>query len=214
MDDGDVAGEEIGKLGQEERRAEVVGQALVEGRPELVLVEDLGEQGVVDLGVALAAAGGDDHVGAREQRRVALEAGVVQGEARGMDAGALPGLHLSLIAAARNLAVEIERHQRMHGVGVKARAVDHGLRAVRSPQRGAVAVAPFGEAGRQPDAGDQHRPSGLRAHGAGSGLRPSRAACAAIMSRNSGEGNAITRKVRRASHTAFPASATRAAVMA
>ena len=82
-----------------------------------------GQDRGVDRDVALAAAGGDDHVGAREHVGVALDAGGVEREPGGIGADALPRLHLALIALLRDLLVEIERRERMHDVGREGRGV-------------------------------------------------------------------------------------------
>ena len=78
----------------------------------------------VDREVALAAAGGDDHVHPRQDFLVALDAGGVQRKPRGIGADALPGFHLALVALFRDLRVEVDRRQRMHDVGRKALLVD------------------------------------------------------------------------------------------
>ena len=91
VDDRDVAGDEVGELRQEERRAEVVGQALVEERRlRRRRVREALEDGRVGRHVALAAVGGDDHVGVAEDVEVAGDAGVVEREARGVGAEPLP----------------------------------------------------------------------------------------------------------------------------
>ena len=105
----------------------------------------------VDGKVALAAAGGDDHVHVRENVGLAFDAGRIERKAGGIGADALPGLHLALIALLRDLRVEIDRRQRMHderreGRGVGARLRLHQLLPMR--------LGPFAKAGHDADAGD------------------------------------------------------------
>ena len=69
------------------------------------------QNGAVGRDVALAAAGRDDHVGARQNIRIALDAGRFEREAGGIGADPLPRLHLALIAFFRDLLVEIERRR-------------------------------------------------------------------------------------------------------
>ena len=78
----------------------------------------------VDREVALAAAGGDDHVHPAEDFLVAFDAGRIQRQPGGIGADALPGFHLALIALFRDLGVEGDRRQRMHDVGREALVVD------------------------------------------------------------------------------------------
>ena len=71
-----------------------------------------GQDRGVDRDVALAAAGRDDHVRARQEFGVAFDAGAVEREPRRIGADALPRLHLALVALFRDLLVEIERRER------------------------------------------------------------------------------------------------------
>ncbi len=102
---------------------------------------DVAHDGFVDGDVALAAAGGDDHVGAGEQLRVALETGVVEREARREHAEPLPGLHLPLITPPRDLRVEVEGGRGMERPR-QALAIDHGRAPLMSASKVARAVAP------------------------------------------------------------------------
>ena len=58
--------------------------------------------------IPLTAAGGNDHVHARQQVRFAFDTSGIQRESRGVGADALPRLHLPLIATLRYLLVEVE----------------------------------------------------------------------------------------------------------
>ena len=78
----------------------------------------------VDREIALAAAGGDDHVHPPEDFLVALDAGGIQRQPGGIGADALPGFHLALVALFRDLGVEADRRQRMNDVGREALVVD------------------------------------------------------------------------------------------
>ena len=84
----------------------------------------------VDGVVALAAARRDDEVHAAFQAGVVLRAGGIEREPGGVDAEALPGLHLALVGLLRDLPVVVERHRRMDRVGREGRRVE--------PRRGAA----------------------------------------------------------------------------
>ena len=70
----------------------------------------------VDAKIALAAAGRDDHVGLRQQIRLAFDARAVERKAGRISPDALPRLHLPLIALLGNLLVEVDGCQRMNDV--------------------------------------------------------------------------------------------------
>ena len=106
MDDGDVAGEQVGELGEKQCRPQPVHQPLVEKARGCVALRLIAQDRRVHRKVALAAAGSDDHVHAREDLGAALDARAVEREARGVGADALPGFHLALIALLGNLRVE------------------------------------------------------------------------------------------------------------
>ena len=114
-----------------------------------------GEDRLVGRIVALAAAGGDDHVHALEQLGVALDPGGVQREAGGVHADALPGLHLPLVAALGDLLVQLQRRHRMHRPRGEARRVHHRAKPAGRVQRGPVRVRALAQAGHQADPGDQ-----------------------------------------------------------
>ncbi len=113
----DIAGEQIGQLRQKQRRAQIAHQPFVEKNVRAIGLAHAGEDRIVGGDVALAAAGGDDHVGVVEQIRLAGNAGVAEREAGRIGAGALPQLHLALIGLFRNLLVKAHRRQRMHDIG-------------------------------------------------------------------------------------------------
>src|SRR5262245_31507050 len=94
MHDGDVAGEQVGELRQEQRRAQIVHQLFIEEAGRQVAFRGRVEDRNIDCDVALAATGGDDHVHPREDFLVTLDAGGVQRKARGISTDALPQLHL------------------------------------------------------------------------------------------------------------------------
>ncbi len=66
MDDRDIAGEQVGQLRQEQRRPQIAHQPLVEEGAGIGGLPAIGQDRAVDRDVALAAAGGDDHVHAAE----------------------------------------------------------------------------------------------------------------------------------------------------
>ena len=111
---------------------------------------------IVEVGgdIALAAAGGDDHVGGVEQFGLAGDPGIVQRQSCGVNADALPQLHLPLVALFRNLFVEIHRRERVHDIGRKALVVVRWRIAAFEmlPCR----LEPLAKACEQTDAGDPH----------------------------------------------------------
>ena len=194
MNDRDVAGQQVRELGQKQRRPQIAHQPFVEEAGRLIaLGGGLHDRGV-DREIPLAAAGGDDHVGPRQDFLVALDAGGIQRQPRRIGADALPGFHLALIALLGNLGVEIDRRPGVHDVGREILLVDiDAARVERVPVR----VQPFAERGGKADAGDPD--FGRRfgrfgfAHGvAACSGKPMRRAIASMCPRNSGFGNGIT----------------------
>ncbi len=129
VDDRDVAGEQVGKLRQKQRRPQFGGQFLVEQHVAVVAAFGRGENVGVDRLVALAAAGSHHHVHGRAEIVIALDAGVVQRHAGGVGAEPLPGFHLPLVAALGDLQVPVDLRQRVDGVGREARGFEHRLQA-------------------------------------------------------------------------------------
>ena len=74
MHDGDIAGEQIRQLRQEQGRTQIAHQPFVEKGAAIFHLANAGEDCRIDRNVALAAAGGDDHVGLIEQIGVAGDA--------------------------------------------------------------------------------------------------------------------------------------------
>ncbi len=111
VDDGDIAGQQIGELRQEQRRAQIAHQPFVEEAGGRIALGLRAENAGIDRQIALAAAGGDDHVHPRQDFLVALDAGGIQRQPGGIGADPLPGFHLALIALFRDLGVEIDRRQ-------------------------------------------------------------------------------------------------------
>jgi hypothetical protein len=101
--------------------------------------------------VALAAAGGDDHVHVREDLGLAFKACGVERKTGRIGADALPVLHLTLIALLRNLRVETHRRQRMHDERSESRRVGLGLAA---HQLLPMSLRPLAKGGDDADAGD------------------------------------------------------------
>ena len=151
----DVARQQVGQLGKEQRRAQIRQQPLVQQRAGVGGVAHGGEDRLVGGVVALAAAGRDDHVHALEQVGVALDPGGVQREAGGVHADALPGLHLPLVAALGDLLVQVERTIGCTGHGAKRAVSTTGWKPAGRVQRCPVGVGAFAQAGNQADAGDQ-----------------------------------------------------------
>ncbi len=115
---------------------------------------DAGEDAGVDLNVALAAAGGNDHIGVIEEFGIAGDASVGEREARGIDPVALPRFHLSLIALFRNLLVERERRQSVDDVRREALVVVR--RRIAALDMSPGGLKPLAETREQTDAGDPH----------------------------------------------------------
>jgi hypothetical protein len=150
--------------------------------------------------VTLATASGDDDLELALGFGVVLEPGIVEGKARGIDAEALPGLHLTLVGLLRNLLVEFERLQRMQWIGCEALGIDDwsGTRGERLRMR----LDALAEAGGEADAGDDD----VAGHGqAASGERPMAAMRLCIRVRISA-GKGIRRKRSSASQIGLPAS--------
>ncbi len=97
MDDGDIAGQKVGQLCQEQGRAQVDAEPLVEKHVMVVSRRRSGEDRAVDRFVALSAASRDDHVHGRAKGLVTLHAGVFERQSGGVDAEPLPGFHLALV---------------------------------------------------------------------------------------------------------------------
>jgi hypothetical protein len=95
----------------------------------------------IDFEVALTATGRDDHVGRGEQLGPVGDTGVIQRQAGSIDAEVLPGTHLALIAALRDLLVDIDLNHSMHGVGGLAFGVD---RRLWNPAGGQLRPVSFG----------------------------------------------------------------------
>ena len=153
MDDGDVAGEQVGKLGQEQGWPQFGGQLLVEQHIAVVTAFRSGEDGGVDRLVALAAAGGHHHVHGRAELVIALDAGIVQRKAGGIGAESLPCLHLPLVAALGDLQVPVDLRQRMNGIRREARGFEHRLQA-RLRELLPVGVRAFSQRGDKADTSD------------------------------------------------------------
>ena len=151
MDNRDVAGEQIGELRQEQRRPQVAHEPLVEKGVRVGGFALVAQDCSVDRDIALAAAGGHNHVHARKQLAIAFDAGVCQRQPSGIGADPLPRLHLALIALFRDLLVEVERSERMDEIWREAFGVD-----LDSSFRQALPMRlrPFAEARHDADAGD------------------------------------------------------------
>src|SRR6266508_4154390 len=136
---------------EEPRRPQIAHQPFVEEGFGIGGFGLVGEDRRVDRDVALAAAGRDDHVHAREQIGIALHAGIGKGKPRRIGADPLPWFHLALVALLRDLFVQVERCERMHRVGSEALGVD-----LDSPfgKPLPVRLGAFAEAGDDADAGD------------------------------------------------------------
>ena len=215
--DGDIAGQQVGELRQEQRRAQIVHQPFVEEAGRGVALGLGVQNGGVDREIALAAAGGDDHVHPPEDFLVALDAGGIQREPGGIGADALPGFHLALIALFRDLGVEIDRRPGMHDVGRKRLLVDVDAPRV---ERVPIRVQPFAERGGEADAGDpDFRRSGFEDFVSVMAEEPvaeSRYAwpSASMCPRKSGLGKGMWLKVIVALHLSLPPTRTFASVMA
>ena len=206
MHDRDVAGQQVRELGEEERRAQVAHQALVQEHPRIGGVADAGQDLSVDSVVALAAARRDDEVHAPLQRYVGLRAGGLEREPGGVDAEALPGLHLPLVRLLRDLPVVVEMHRRVHRVGREGRRVEPRRGAARQSRE--VGFGVLADTRHEPDAGNDdlaHHPASARS--------PIRRACSRIAAAiPSGKGMVLKRS--EASQMRLPATAIAAFVTA
>ena len=154
MDDRDIASEKIGKLRQKEGRAQIAHQPFVEEGRALGYFAHAGEDRAVGRNIALAAGGGDDHVGVVEDLRLAGNARIGERETGRIDADPLPQLHLALIALFRNLLVEIQRTERMHDIRREALVVVG--RRVAALEMTPGRLEPLAKARDKADAGDPH----------------------------------------------------------
>lgn len=134
--DGDVAGEKVGKLRQKQRRAQLRRQLLVQEPFAVVALQRLVDDERVDIDVALAAAGRDDHVHAAAGFETVLETSVVERQAGSENAETLPVLHLPLVAALRNLLRPVDFRQRVDRIGCETFRFDANPRRLgRAEQR-------------------------------------------------------------------------------
>ena len=158
---------EIGELGEEERRAEVVGEALVEELLRRRRASPSPSRIVASTAKSRSPPLAATTMWVRaEDVDVAGDAGIVEREAGGIGADPLPVLHLALVAALRDLQVEVERHHRVDRVGrdSSSRSIT-GRGLLRLGHRLPMRVETLAEAGGQADAGDPdvagHRPGPL-----------------------------------------------------
>ena len=126
-------------------------------------------------------------------------------QARGIDADALPGFHLALVALLGDLAVEADRRERVNDVGRKALLVDIDALVL---QRGPIGIQPFAQRRHDADAGDpDFLWRWLHLATACSG-KPILLAIASMCARKSGLGKGIRREGDcRALHFSFLADA-------
>ena len=154
VDERNIAGEQIGELRQKQGRPQVAHQALVEKGAWLVDLAHTGHDRGIDRDVALAASGGNDHVGMIEQVGIAGEPGIGQRQAGGINADPLPGFHLPLVAFLRDLLVETHRRKLMHDVGREALVVVG--RRIAALETAPSRIQPLAQTGEKTDAGDPH----------------------------------------------------------
>ena len=138
MNDRDVAGEQIGQLRQKQGRAQAVGQ--LRGDP-ILAPSAIGMPGrafenlAVQIEIALAAAGGDDHMGLLEQFPVALEARHVEREPGGVGAVLHHRPHGAPVAGPRYLGRGIVVADGVDREGRGRRLVDPGAAGGRVVER-------------------------------------------------------------------------------
>src|ERR1700716_1198936 len=149
--DGDVAGQQVRKLRQKKRRTQIVHQPFVEKPGRGIALRFGTENAYVDREIALATAGGDNHIHPPEDFLVALNAGRIQRQPRGISPNALPGFHLALIALFRDLRVKIYRDPGMNDVRREIVLIDVDASLI---ERIPVRIQPFAKRGRQTNAGD------------------------------------------------------------
>lgn len=217
MHDGDVAGEQVGELRQEQSGAQIAHQPFVEEAGRVRPLGLGGKHAGVDIEIALAAAGGHHHVDLRQDILVALDPGGIERKASGIGADALPGFHLALVALLRDLAVEGNRHQGMHDVGCKTLLVDIDALLLK---RGPIGVQALAERGGQSNAGDPDLGlAWLRRGSVSHGDRaccgkPTRSATFAMYPRISALGKGISVKVSAELARSLPPTLILASVMA
>ena len=150
--DGDVAGEQVRELRQEQRRPQVAHQALVEERAPVGGAPQPGQDLRVDGRVALAAAGRHDELHLGLQLGIVLDAGRVECGAGRVHPEALPRIHLTLVGLLGDLPVPLDRDGRMNRERREALAVHD--RRMPLPQGGEMRLGAFAAVGQQPDTRD------------------------------------------------------------
>ena len=146
VDDGDVAGQQVRQLGQEQRRAQVVLEPLVQVGARIGGLPQARQDRAIDRVVALAAARRHDEVERLLEGGLVLHAGGVEGQPRGVDAEPLPRLHLTLVAARGDLPVPGDRGRGMHRIGREGLGVGAGSRLrVEGREMGLDALARTGD---------------------------------------------------------------------
>src|ERR1700733_6516016 len=149
--DGDVAGQEVRQLRQEQRRTQIAHQAVIEKAGRGIARRGGVENAGIDREIALTAAGGHNHVHPSEDFLVALDPGGIQRKPGGIGPDPLPGFHLTLIAFFWNLGIEVYRRPGMNNIGRQSFFIDVDAPLV---ERVPVRVQPFAERGGQTNAGD------------------------------------------------------------
>jgi hypothetical protein len=124
VDDGNVAGHQVGKLGQEQCRAQFRRQLFVEQLFAVVALQRFIDNQRIDIDVALAATGRHDHVHAAAGVQIVLETGIVERQTGTEDAEALPIFHLPLVAALGDLLRPVDFRQRMHRIRRETFGID------------------------------------------------------------------------------------------
>ena len=200
MNDRHIAGEQVGKLGQEQGRAQIVGEALVQERLRIGRSAEAGQDLAVDDEIALAAARRDDHVHMRQAVEIAGKARIGERQAGGIGAEALPRLHLANVGLARDLLVELERHHRQHRERREMLRIGGGRPGLVDGQRLPMRIQPLAERGNQADAGDPDV-AGVAHAVSPTGTRPICRTRSRMFSMSSGAGKSITRSVSSASQT-------------
>src|SRR5271156_1276590 len=190
VNDRNIAGEQIGKLCQEQGGAQIAHQPFVEEPARLGHFEHACEDAAIGLGITFAAGGGNDQIGAVEQIGFAGEAGIAERKTGGVDADALPHLHLPLIAFLRYLLIEIHRSERMHDVGCKAFVVVR--RRITAFEMIPRRLETFAQASDETNAGDPNVAAlcHLTSSATGTSIRSAHSIRAL---RNSGLGKVMTR---------------------
>ncbi len=126
--DGDIAGHQVGKLGEKQRRAQFRRQLFVQQLFAVVALQSLVNDQRIDIDVALAAAGSNDHIHGGAGFGIFLQAGIIKCKTGGKNAETLPVFHLALVAALGDLCRPVDLGHGMNRIWLEFFRLDNRRR--------------------------------------------------------------------------------------